>query len=436
MDEARFRDELRRYWDEIARDGRAVPGQLDLDLVAVIRRLHAARDVAPPDPAYARRLRAQLIAADSAPLPLTPASQRSPNGHAGPQPGWSQQALPSSGIHRPWGVGPLAVAALFTLILLIGLAGAWLLFRPQPITVNAPEVSLRFDFLWSSTGGPEVLVQPQGLAVDPQGNLWVVDSGNDRFQIFAPDGTFLETWGASGAAAGEFDFAAGQKGGAGDIAFDDQGSFYVVDTGNHRIQKFSPDRAFLHGWGSEGDGDGQFMTARYVAVSPDGSVYVCDEVRRDVQKFDADGRFLLSLDTYELGEGTPSTADSVAVDGQGFVWVADQSNFRISRFSPDGAFLNGWGVRGTRPGELFRPTDLAIGNGGVVYVADRSIKRIQLFASDGRFLGETRADPKISGGFVTASTIGVGPDGTGYISSEYSIHAFRIFGFSGAGPMP
>jgi mannose-6-phosphate isomerase-like protein (cupin superfamily) len=85
MDDARFRIELRRYWDEIARGEPATPDDLDPDLAALIRRLHALPDVPPPDPTFARQLRESLMHATTTPLPLTdPRTSLRRNGQSAP----------------------------------------------------------------------------------------------------------------------------------------------------------------------------------------------------------------------------------------------------------------------------------------------------------------------------------------------------------------
>src|SRR5688500_18548422 len=61
-------------------------------------------------------------------------------------------------------------------------------------------------FAWQTGGGSDPLAAPVDLAVDPEGTVWVVDSGNSRFQLFTPDGHFLETWGTPGDGPGEFNF--------------------------------------------------------------------------------------------------------------------------------------------------------------------------------------------------------------------------------------
>jgi hypothetical protein len=82
MEDARFRTELRRYWDEIARGERATPGELDPELAAIIRHLHALGDVPGPDPSYATRLREELMHTATHPVTLSPQLTR--NGRTSP----------------------------------------------------------------------------------------------------------------------------------------------------------------------------------------------------------------------------------------------------------------------------------------------------------------------------------------------------------------
>ena len=63
------------------------------------------------------------------------------------------------------------------------------------------------------------------------------------------------------------------------------GSVYVVDQYNYRIQKFTPEGLFVSKWGTYGAGDGQFKGPRGVAVASDGNVYVADRENHSIQKF-------------------------------------------------------------------------------------------------------------------------------------------------------
>jgi len=69
------------------------------------------------------------------------------------------------------------------------------------------------------------------------------------------------------------------------VAVAPDGTVYVADIGNDRIQRFSATSQFLGTWGSKGSGDGQFYYPRGVAVAGDGTVYVADTWNRRIQAF-------------------------------------------------------------------------------------------------------------------------------------------------------
>jgi len=77
----------------------------------------------------------------------------------------------------------------------------------------------------------------------------------------------VATWGSLGADDGRFNYPAG-------VAVDGEGDVYVVDTYNDRVQKFDSAGAFLLKWGSEGSGDGEFYSLRDIALDADGMVYI------------------------------------------------------------------------------------------------------------------------------------------------------------------
>jgi DNA-binding beta-propeller fold protein YncE len=63
------------------------------------------------------------------------------------------------------------------------------------------------------------------------------------------------------------------------------GSVYVADRINNRIQKFTSEGVFVTKWGAEGTGDGQFQWPWGVAAASDGSIYVADTGNLRIQKF-------------------------------------------------------------------------------------------------------------------------------------------------------
>jgi sugar lactone lactonase YvrE len=257
----------------------------------------------------------------------------------------------------------------------------------------------------------------------------VSDSGNDRFQIIAPDGTHRETWGASGSEDGQFQFLAVASPfdrPYGDIAFDTDGNFYVADTGNARIQKFSPDRTLLKSWGGDGVGEGQFRVPISITVSPNGVVYVCDEVRNDVQMFDLDGQYLGAFGGTGSDDGEFLVPSGVAIDGSGDVWIADWGNDRMQRFSADGEWLASWGAFGRDEGQLNGPNDVVIDEQDRLYVADSLNNRLQVFTPDGQVLAAVGGSSGFNPGeFFYALGLALGADGVVYVSDRQRVQAFR-----------
>ena len=263
-------------------------------------RLRALYHPPEPDPAFVAQLEEDLmltrpiavLALDTSVQPTTP------NGRVLPSP--TQRVSTASprlhsGRHR-WALAQFSTAALLMLLAV----GSLFLFGPgrsdrkgespaivpaisnPPATPEPSPLAGPVAFLWETRGDPaSPLGNPSHLAVAPDGSIWVADADNNRFQIFAPDGSLREVWGASGSDDGEFDFTTVDWGGYDEaaIAFAPDGTFYVADPGNHRIQKFGPDRSFLTTWGSEGREPGQFMTPIDLVVDGQGRVYVLDSDR-------------------------------------------------------------------------------------------------------------------------------------------------------------
>ena len=103
-----------------------------------------------------------------------------------------------------------------------------------------------------------------GVAVDGQGRVYIADYGNNRVQVFSPEGHVLAVWGREGGGPGEFRLPQG-------IAVDGRGHVYVSDGGNDRVQEFDDAGRFLTQWGGQGKGEGQFVTTRRAGDRPAGA---------------------------------------------------------------------------------------------------------------------------------------------------------------------
>jgi YYY domain-containing protein len=166
------------------------------------------------------------------------------------------------------------------------------------------------------------------------------------------------------------------------VAVAPDGDVFVCDFGNHRIQEFGPDLKFVRTWGTRGDLPGQFKEPGAVAIAPNGDIVVADTWNHRVQVFSKDGKYLREW------AGAFYGPRGIAVDQKGSVYVSDTGNNRIVRFSPAGVQEIAWGTKGSAPGQFVEPVGLAIDAAGQVYVADNGNGRLQIFTRDGKFVSE------------------------------------------------
>ncbi|MFN0051357.1 MAG: SMP-30/gluconolactonase/LRE family protein [Planctomycetales bacterium] len=393
------RDAIQRldaYLDAVASGPQADAPSLDASMLAVDRTLRSLGAAPDPSPLFIAQLLENLLmtpqGANIIVLPSASPLSSFPMIPAIPE----TVALPNRRATRGRFGGLAATAALLLLTIVAGLFAAGPL-RPtspedeQTVFLPASGTSTPLaplELLWETSGGPGLpLEDPFRLAIDPQGNLWITDGKNSRFQIFTPDGTFLEAWGTAGSGEGEFDFVEpGLFGGygAGAVAFDASGNIYVADMGNKRIQKFAPDRTFLTEWGSQGFEDGEFYGIADLVVDDKGRVYVADYMQSRIQVFDSDGQF---LDSWSKAEGEPPlNPEGLAIDADGNIWVAEFSQNQIRKLAPDGTRLIGWGEFGPDPGQLSGAYDVEVDAHGRVFVAEDSNDRIQVFDGQGNLL--------------------------------------------------
>jgi len=169
------------------------------------------------------------------------------------------------------------------------------------------------------------------------------------------------------------------------MAIDAAGNVYVADLGNNMIRKISPNGVVstLAGSGAQGAANGQGTAASFcepggVAVDAAGNVYVADAVNNMIRKITPAG-----LVSTIAGNGDTGAADGagaaatfnypmdVAVDAAGNVYVADYGNNLIRMVNPGGVVTTIAGATGTATaGYFFAPTSIAVGPAGKLFVAD------------------------------------------------------------------
>ena len=231
------------------------------------------------------------------------------------------------------------------------------------------------------------------VATDRLGDVYVVDTNASKILKIGPRGNLLTSWGAPGygTAPGlfHFQYRLGQAGGqTSGIAVAPNGDVYVSDTWNERIQEFTAGGAYVRAWGKS-DGDqsrpkpGEFFGPRGLAVAPNGDVYVADTGNRRIQAFDANGRFLFSFGRAGSGTGQLLEPSGLAVGPDSSLYVADFWNKRIQVFDLRGRFLRQFPVSAWQNGSYDEPS-IAVDARGRVYVPDPAGARVLVFGADGK----------------------------------------------------
>jgi len=228
---------------------------------------------------------------------------------------------------------------------------------------------------------------PSDVSVSGSGQIYIVDGVNNKIKIFNKNGKYLHSFGTEGSGEGEFRFPLG-------IDLDSSGNIYVADTGNHRIQIFNPEgiyRAQIK------------LPAKRLPSDP--TDVAVDETRNRCYVVDNDNHCVLvyRLDTFELLDtfgvsGSEKRAFRypflMTVDKKGYIYIVEVINTRVQVLNPEGlfvAFIGGWGVE---KGEFFRPKGITVAENNKVYVSDSYLGVVQVFDSIGEFhsvVGESKS---------------------------------------------
>ena len=180
-------------------------------------------------------------------------------------------------------------------------------------------------------GSAEEIGRPTGIAFDALAErLLVLDTTGCRLLAYDLEGEFLGAFGRRGSGLGEYNYPTG-------IALDGEGNVYVVDSLNFRVQVLSNDLVPLRAFGVVGSGPGTFAKPKGVAVDSEGHVYVVDSMFDNVQIFDGEGQLLLTICRSGSGLGQLFLPTAIAIDGRDRVFVADTGNGRIQVFQYHGA---------------------------------------------------------------------------------------------------
>ncbi|WP_028065406.1 hypothetical protein [Solirubrobacter soli] len=193
-----------------------------------------------------------------------------------------------------------------------------------------------------------------GVAVGPDGTVFVVNRQLGRVEKYTATGGFVTSFGSLSSPTG--------------IAADHAGNVYVADTGNARIAKFTSAGAAAGQWAAGAVG---------VATDADGNVYAVSRAAAQVSKYTGAGVLLTAWGSAGTGDSQFSLPEGIGVDSAARVFVTDTGNDRIEMFNTAGVLTYAFGSSGTTNGRYQSPIGVAGDCAANLYVLDSS--RVQKF---------------------------------------------------------
>ncbi len=292
-----------------------------------------------------------------------------------------------------------------------------------PVPAPAPP-TLVLTLDGSAAENPEPFA-PVGVAVGPEGTVYVADLGNLRVLMFTSAGDYLGQWGSQGGGPGQFVSLGG-------LAADAHGDVYVVDPGGHRVEKFTSGGTFLAQWGSEGRAKGEFSYPWDVAVDDSNQVYVADSDNSRIQKFTSAGVYLSQWNL--VGSPFSSEPAGIGLDShhdlhapRGFAFVTDRSLRWVCKFTLEGTLVTSWAGGGILSGPFLGPVDVAVTRDGGLLVLDNYGCTIERFSRDGESLGAWGGSGSEPGQLRAPWALVVDNDDYVYVA-DYGNHRVQKFG--------
>jgi DNA-binding beta-propeller fold protein YncE len=296
------------------------------------------------------------------------------------------------------------------------------------VRYSTPATKYQYKARWGSYGtAPGQLAYPRGVATNNSGELFVANTGNDRVDVFDASGTLKRSFGTSGRASGQFDAPLG-------VAADPSGIRAVTDSVNGRVQLLNPDGTVASIWGSPNPGPTILPNPVAVALDGAGNGYVLDSRRSRIVFFDrASATSPRTIGSEGSGPGQLSAPQALSIDAAGNIAVADYGNDRIARFTFQGQYLGSFPTEASPRGVAVTP------DGSKFYVAD-SANHIRVYDSSGTELDDFGGTGSKLGKLNAPAQIALDPSGNLWVADrgnnrvqEFGPNGERLLALGGRG---
>ena len=217
------------------------------------------------------------------------------------------------------------------------------------------------------------------LVMGPDDLLYVADTWNHRILVLDADGQPVRELGRSGEITDTNDSVdptvqPGLFYGPRSIAISD-GEIYVTDTGNERVQVFASDGTFLRAFGGYGTEPGKLLEPVGIAIGPDGNVYVADTGNGRISVFAKDGTPVTQIPVPNWA-GQFSQQDFLRFGTDGVLYITSPGSGIVQAFN-GAEFVTIQG--GEAGGSIVAPVGMAIGADGQMLVTEPTTSKVEEF---------------------------------------------------------
>jgi DNA-binding beta-propeller fold protein YncE len=278
--------------------------------------------------------------------------------------------------------------------------------KPEHINISESAAKRFLHYFWGKT--PSSIISPNGIAVDADRRLYVVDSKMKMVNVYDARENKHFVFPEKGTS---FIFPV-------DVAVDTKGTVFVTDS-KEAVVKVFKDRG-RHFVREIGKNFLQRPTGIAVNENTD-ELLVVDTLSSEVIRYDLDTyNYKGRMGTEGNKPGLLHYPISISISQNGNIIVSDSLNFRVQVFSPDGVFRHTFGGPGNAPGYFARPKGVATDSDGNIYVVDALFDNVQMFDSNGRMLMAFGSPGYGYGNFWLPSGIFIDSNDRIYVSDTYN----------------
>ena len=214
--------------------------------------------------------------------------------------------------------------------------------------------------------GDSKLNNPVGVAVG-HNVIAVSDKDGHAVKKFSLQGDFLSKFGSRGSENGQFDNPQG-------LAFNRKGLLYVVGRSNCRVQVFDSNNKFAFKFGSKGSSPGQFQCPRYIALDSSNQVYVTDSSSNGgISIFSGPGHFMKKISC--------NNTFAICLTPDDYIISNSHVNHFLTVFSPTHQLITKFGTKGSQKGQWNDIRGIAVNSIGTIFVAEYGNCRLQIITT-------------------------------------------------------